>query len=420
MRSSVDPLRLRPFHADQPTDRTATAAGLGTWRTMMGDMPEPACWAEPNDTAIRLNDGRVLLAGGEDGRRMALFTSVVYDLPTGTGTRVAGRLETPRRLHTITKLQDGKVLVTGGVTGAATTPARGINSVELFDPAVGGGAWRTVASMNEPRFSHSATLLPDGSVLVAGGCSARSADTNRALRSAEIYSPATNTWTTVKPMTDIRFGHTAIPLTGGKVLVIGGVITIGRGQYAALGYCEIFTPGATPDKGTWAPTASLRTPRKGHQATALTDGSVLVTGGDVLTHSFSSIIDPYSLKTCERFRLDANGIGAWTVDADMPWGLSQHRAVLLPKSGKVLVIGGTDSGVFDVGYSDTILYTPGAAGAAGTWTIAANMAVGRWAMAAVGLPEDEVFVAGGIVRSGAAAPVFGESVLAATAEVYTP
>ncbi|KAA8877391.1 Kelch-like protein 17 [Nocardia colli] len=419
MRIHPDPLRLRPIPADRQFDRAA-AAVPGAWRTLPGTLPQAASWAEPNDTAVRLDDGRVLLAGGEDGRRTALFASMVYDVPTGVGTPIAGRMQTPRRLHTVTKLRDGKVLVTGGVTGAAATPARGINSVELFDPAVGGGAWRPVASMNEPRFSHSATLLTDGSVLVAGGCSARSADTDRALRSAEIYNPATNTWTTVKPMTDIRFGHNAIALTGGKVLVIGGVITIGRGQYAALGYCEIFTPGATPDKGTWAPTASLRTPRKGHQATVLKDGSVLVTGGDVITRSYSSIIDPYSLKSCERFRLDANGVGTWTADADMPWGVSQHRAVALPNSGKVLVIGGTDSGVFDVGYSDTILYTPGAAGAAGTWTIAANMAVGRWAMAAVGLPDDQVFVAGGISRSGAAAPVFGESALTSTAEVYTP
>ncbi|MFD6161349.1 Kelch repeat-containing protein [Nocardia sp. NPDC060256] len=420
MRSSVDPLRLRPFHAGQSTGPAAAAAAPGTWRTTVGDLLEPASWAEPNDTAIRLNDGRVLLAGGEDGRRNALASSVVFDLPEGTRSPVFIGMTHARRLHTVTKLADGKVLVTGGITGAVATPARGIDSAELFDPVPGGGGWRPVAPMHEPRFGHSATLLADGSVLVAGGCSARSADTNRALRSAEIYNPATDTWTVVtKPMTDIRFGHTAIAL-GNKVLVVGGVITIGRGQYAALGYCEIFTPGATPDQGTWAPTASLRTPRKGHQVTLLKDSSVLVTGGDVLTMSYSSIIDPYSLKTCERFRLDANGVGTWTADTDMPWGLSQHRAVPLPTSGKVLVIGGTDSGVFDIGYSDTILYTPGAAGAAGTWTVAANMSAGRWAMAAVGLPGDEVFVAGGITRSGAAAPIFGEHVVTSGAEVYTP
>ncbi|MEU7144801.1 kelch repeat-containing protein [Nocardia sp. NPDC046473] len=418
----VDRLRPRPspWHRPGTVENAAAAAAPGTWTTSAGPLPVPGFWAEPNETAVTLlSDGAILLAGGEDGRRNPLSLSARFDPAAGTWTATAKQLNVARRLHTSTRLADGKVLVTGGITGPVTVPARGTNATEIFDPA-NGGTWTAVASMNEPRFSHSATLLTDGTVLVAGGCSARSADTNRAVRSAEIYNPGTNTWTTVKPMTDIRFGHTAIALPGGKVLVVGGVITIGRGQYAALGYCEIFTAGTTPDKGTWAPTASLHTPRKGHQATALNDGSVLVTGGDVVSHSDSSIIDPYSLKTCERFRLDANGVGTWTADADLPWGLSQHRAVSLPKSGKVLVIGGTDSSVFDAGYSDTVLYTPGAAGAAGTWTVAANMAVGRWAMAAVGLPEDRVLVAGGIVRSGAAAPVIGENVLTATAEVYTP
>lgn len=420
MRLQADPLRPLRSNRLVGAEQETAAAISGSWTTTAGALPTPGFWAEPNDTAVTLSsDGTILLAGGEDGRRNPLSLSARFDPATATWAATTKQLGTARRLHSITRLADGKALVAGGITGPVAVPARGTNSAEIFDPA-NGGTWTTVAAMNEPRFSHSATLLTDGSVLVAGGCSARSADTNRALRSAEIYTPSTNTWTTVKPMSDIRFGHPAIPLPGGKVLVVGGVITIGRGQYAALGYCEIFTPGTTPDKGTWAPTASLITPRKGHQATLMKDGSVLVTGGDIVSRSYSSVIEPYSLSTCERFRLDANGGGTWKGDADMPWGLSQHRAVLLPASGKVLVIGGTDSGVFDAGYSDTILYTPGAGTAAGSWAITANMAVGRWAMAAVGLPQDRVLVAGGVVRSGAAAPVIGENALTATAEVYTP
>ncbi len=413
--------RLRPLPADRrpASEHAAAAAVTGSWAPTTGTLPVPGFWAEPNDTAVMSGDGAILLAGGEDGRRNPLALSARFDPASSSWTPTARQLNTARRLHSITRLADGKVLVAGGITGPMSVPARGMNSAEVFDPA-NGGTWTTVASMNEPRFAHSATLLANGSVLVAGGCSARSGDSNRALRSAEIYDPAGNTWTITKPMNDIRFGHPAIRLANNKILVVGGVITIGRGQYAALGYCEIYDPGAGPDTGTWSTTASLASPRKGHQATLLRDGSVLVTGGDLFSSSYTSTIQPYSQETCERFRLNGDGVGSWRADTAMPWGLSQHRAVLLPASGKVLVIGGTDSGVFDTGYTDTILYTPGADGAAGTWAVSASMAVGRWAMAVAVLPGDKVLVAGGIVRSGAAAPTLGEDLLTTTAEVYTP
>ncbi|WP_167769016.1 kelch repeat-containing protein [Nocardia sp. CS682] len=421
MRLPADPLRLRPFPSNRypAAENAAVAAISGSWAPTTGTLPVAGFWAEPNDTAVMSADGAILLAGGEDGRRNPLALSARFDPASSTWTATARQLNTARRLHTLTRLADGKVLVAGGITGPVTVPARGTNTAEIFDPANGGG-WTTVASMNEPRFSHSATLLADGSVLVAGGCSARSGDSNRALRSTEIYNPAANTWTVAEPMNDIRLGHPAIRLANNKILVVGGVITIGRGQYAALGYCEMYDPKTGPDTGTWSTTASLAAPRKGHQATLLKDGSVLVTGGDIPTSSYSSTIQPYSQETCERFQLNGDGVGGWRADTAMPWGLSQHRAVLLPTSGKVLVIGGTDSGVFDTGYTDTILYTPGANGAAGTWAISATMTVGRWAAAVAALPGDKVLVAGGVVRSGPAAPTLGEDLLTTTAEVYTP
>lgn len=406
----LDRLRPRAVQVD------AAAVTPGAWATMAGTLPTGGFWAQPNSTAVTLPDGHVLLTGGEDGHRNPLPQSVLLDPASGTWTLTAGQPQVARRLHAVSRFDDGRVLVTGGVTGRVSVPARGTDTAEMFNPA-NGGSWQAVASMNEPRFSHSATLLANGTVLVAGGCSARSGDTNRALRSAEIYDPATNKWTVVKPMTDIRFGHTALRLkNNNKVLVIGGAVVVGRGQYAALAYCEIFDPSTSPDKATWTPTASMRAPRKGHQAVSLNDGTVLAMGGDIPGMPYDGLITTYSLSSCERFTLDANGVGSWAPDTEMPWGLSQHRAVLLPTSGRVLVVGGTESSVFDMGYRDCLLYEP----AGRTWTPAALMTVGRWAAATAALPDDKVFVAGGVTRSGAAASIVGINDVTATAEVYTP
>jgi N-acetylneuraminic acid mutarotase len=210
-------------------------------------------------------------------------------------------------------------------------------------------------------------------------------------------------------MTDGRFGHPAIYLPAvRKVLVVGGIITAGRGQYAPLGYCEFYDV----DTQAWVPTGSLVSPRKGHQATLLNDGTVLASGGDIPSVLVDWTIQPYSQWTCERFNPVT---GAWSPDTDLPWGLSHHRAVCL-KSGKVVVVGGTDDGTFDIGYETAAVYDPGPK----TWTVATGMKTGRWAPAVAVLPGDKVLVAGGITRSGPAAPTVGESVCTDTSEVFTP
>ncbi|MEU0094820.1 kelch repeat-containing protein [Kribbella sp. NPDC006257] len=397
------PLRT-PRGATAGTEAVAEPAG--GWAPA-DPMPGTGFWAQPADVAVLLDTGSVLLAGGEDGRRNALNTASLFN-PVDKTWAPTGALQTSRRLHTMTKLAGGSVLVTGGVTGPLGSPVRGLASAELYEP--GAKTWSPVPDMHEARFSHSATLLPNGHVLVAGGCAERSSDTRRALASAEIYNPIERSWTKVKPaMTDGRFGHPAILLKGtSKVLVVGGIVPAGPGQYAALGYCEIYDF----DKDAWTPTGSLATPRKGHQATLLDNGSVLVTGGDIVgVLGQDWTISPFSQNSTERY--DPVG-GRWSPDTPMTWGRSHHRAVRLG-SGKVLVLGGTDDGTFDIGYRNAAVYDPRPK----TWADAGPMAVGRWAPAVLGLGGESVLVAGGIVRSGAAAPTIGEDLLTDTAEVYT-
>ncbi|MEV0171659.1 kelch repeat-containing protein [Streptomyces sp. NPDC050803] len=394
--------RASGFTADRP----AAPRAAGGW-TAAGDLPSAGFWAQPADAAVLLKDGRVLLAGGEDGRRTPTATTAVLDPATGTWT-TNDDMWTPRRLHTTTLLADGRVLAVGGIGRPPGGPAEGLATAEIHDP--GTGHWTPTGGLRQARFSHSATLLEDGRVLVAGGVTARPGPSLQTLPTAELYDPVTGQWTTTaRPMTDARFGHPAVPLGDGRVLVAGGVLAVGRGRYAALGYCETYDPAAD----AWSPTGSLASARKGHQATLLLDGGVLVTGGDMRGFRQDDwAFDPYSQWTTERYDPRA---GTWSTVADLPWGRSHHRAVRL-KSGAVLVIGGTDDASLAVGYQNAVLYDP----VADNWSAEFGTVEGRWAPAAVALPDGRAVAIGGLTRSGPAAPVDGEDEVTATTEIYHP
>ncbi len=132
----------------------------------------------------------------------------------GAGWSVTASMAVARSNHTATLLPNGKVLVAGGIDN--TTP---LASAELYDPA--SSTWSRTADMATPRHSHTATLLTNGKVLVAGGYS------NEYLTSATLYDPATNTWSSAGSMAFARASHTATLLPNGKVLVTGGYTTSG-------------------------------------------------------------------------------------------------------------------------------------------------------------------------------------------------
>ncbi len=122
-----------------------------------------------------------------------------------------GSLGTARHKHTATLLPDGKVLVVGGVGSSGY-----LASAELYDPAT--GVWSATGSLTTARYNHTATLLPDGKVLVVGGYGS-----SGYLTSAELYDPATGTWSTTGSLATARDKHTATLLPDGKVLVVGGL-----------------------------------------------------------------------------------------------------------------------------------------------------------------------------------------------------
>jgi hypothetical protein len=193
-----------------------------------------------------LSDGKVLVAGGADSQEHILQSAELYDPVSETWT-ATGNLVNARSSHTATLLPNGKVLVAGD-NGAAA------QSAELYDPAT--GSWTVTGNSLSLHSFDMATLLPNGKVLVTG--------------IVELYDPASGSWTPTGHFLTDRDSPSATLLPNGKVLVAGGL-----NNTVSLTSAELYDPAS----GTWTVTASLATGRYDHTSTLLTNGKVLVTGG---------------------------------------------------------------------------------------------------------------------------------------------
>ena len=178
-------------------------------------------------------------------------------------------------------LPNRQVLVTGGC-GLSS-----LASAELYDPAT--GVWTTTGSMATARWQHTATLLRNGRVLVAGGGDGH----GNSFSSAELYDPATGVWTATGSMATARGGHTATLLPDGRVLVAGG--------FNFLSSAELYDPAT----GMWTATGSMATGRSFPTATLLPNGQVLVAGGD-----YAAVARNYTIR-----RLGCGPrLGAWRLN----------------------------------------------------------------------------------------------------------
>lgn len=210
---------------------------------------------------VLLPDGRVLIAGGMSGTR-TLASSEIYDPRTGKWS-VTGTLALARSAAPAVLLNNGKVLLAGGCLNTCDEPSA---LAELYDPST--GSWSQTRSLNTARYFHTATLLQNGQVLVAGGCDSSNCATQTA--TAELYDPDTGTWSYTAALSDAPYRHTASLLANGQVLVAGGY---GAGKVLAT--TEIYDPGL----GTWSSAGDMEAPRYLHTATLLNDGTVMVVGG---------------------------------------------------------------------------------------------------------------------------------------------
>jgi hypothetical protein len=262
-------------------------------------------------TATLLADERVLVAGGEGGSASA--SAELYNPFTDTWS-ATGNMVTYRREHQAVALTDGRVLVMGG-----TNQYGMLASAEVYDPDT--GTWSATGSMARARRGFTATLLRDGRVLVVGGLinSGDKCVSTNCLGLAELYDPATGTWTSTGVMSTARGFHSAALLADGKVLVSGG----GK-DGAQSNTAELYDPAT----GTWTSTAGMLSPRRRHSLTVLPNGLVLAVGGhDMYTgnHSSAELYNPLT--------------GTWCTTGSMSQNRYEHTATPL-SGGRVLITAG--------------------------------------------------------------------------------
>jgi N-acetylneuraminic acid mutarotase len=236
-------------------------------------------------TSTLLPNGKVLVVAGSQSNRM-LASAELYD-PRTRRWSSAGTLITARSLHTATLLKSGKVLIVGG-SQVSPSYLGSLATAEIYDPQT--NSWALAASMHTPRSYHTATLLADGRVLVVGGIEAANDVTGTVLASAELYDPVTDTWTVAAPMPGARAKHVAVLLADDRVLIIGGT---GANYFAYSGYfrtAELYDPATD----SWSPAASMNYARINATGTLLPDGRVLVVGDDGVNEGTAETFDPQS------------------------------------------------------------------------------------------------------------------------------
>ena len=361
----------------------ALAVAVG-WFALRGWLPSPPDRTPAADilnragaTVTPLADGQFLVAGGlrvTGGAQTTLATAARYDPATDTWRSVAA-MATARWGHTATLLPDGRVLVAGGGTENRGYAA----SADLYDPRA--DRWSPAGSLATARQGHTATLLDDGRVLVVGGAAGQHSAEEGPFASAELYNPATNGWTPAASLARTRLGHTATRLADGQVLVVGG-----NSPFDAVPPAERYDPAAD----RWGDAGVPAFTRQGHRAALLPDGRVLVAGGETTTGVRQRAMSR-NARTIPDGELYDPVANAWRPTGALGTARSGHSLTVLP-GGAVLAAGGADN---DGRLLDTAeRYDP----ATGRWRDAGRLTTARSGHTAALLPGGEVLLLGGRTR----------------------
>jgi len=285
----------------------------------------------------------------------------------------------PRSGHSATLLQDGRILIAGGMRRNQDF----YRSVELYDPAT--GKFQLTGEMNIARVGHAAVLLHSGKVLIAGGWIGHGCTD-----SAELYNPATGRFTLIAKMTELRGRPAATLLANGDVLITGGADhpnTSGGTASAELFHATVQTFEAL---------GPMHAARISHTATLLRDGRVLVVGGR--GDSVTAVVDLYDPAT-KHFIQTGNMVTA----------RYKHTAGLLP-DGRVLVAGGSDDRDWSGSLSSAEIYDPGS----GEFSATSSLNDTRFKLPdeAAQLPSGQLLIAGGSKEVETYNPATGRFALA--------
>lgn len=341
---SLAPARIMYVIALALAASTLSFAASGTWSST-GTMVS----ARDGHTATILTNGKILAAGGTNNG-VALTSAELYNPAAGTWAST-GSMHTARSHARAILLSSGSVLIIGGCVNdclSATT-----NSAELYNPNT--GTFTATGSMVQARAEFGVTLLANGQVIVAGGCTAY--DANGCLSTttkAEIYDPTSGTWKSTSALRAARHAMTATLLASGKVLVAGGATSASD----ALNSTEIYDPTAK----TWTLGTKMVQARSDYASIMLGTGKVLFMGGEN--------INGVSIKNAELYDPTT---GKFTATGNMTATRVEHTAVLL-SNGNVLVSGGnnqTINGATPLASAE--LYNP----ATGTWSATGSMSNAR-------------------------------------------
>ena len=359
---SLAPARIMYVVALALAASTLSFAASGTWSST-GTMFS----ARDGHTATILTNGKILAAGGTNNG-VALTSAELYNPAAGTWAST-GSMHTARSHARAILLSSGSVLIIGGCVNDCLSAAT--NSVELYNPNT--GTFTATGLMVQARAEFGVTLLANGQVLVAGGCTAY--DANGCLSTttkAEIYDPTNGTWKSTHALRAARHAMTATLLASGKVLVAGGATSASD----ALNSTEIYDPTAK----TWTLGTKMVQARSDYASIMLGTGKVLFMGGEN--------INGVSIKNAELYDPTT---GKFTATGNMTATRVEHTAVLL-SNGNVLVSGGnnqTINGATPLASAE--LYNP----ATGTWSATGSMSNARAGHTSTVLHNGKVVNAGG-------------------------
>jgi hypothetical protein len=332
--------------ASTSLSQTATVAVTATELTVAGKL-STARWYH---TASLLPSGQVFIAGGMNDDYDFADPAELYD-PAAGKFHDAGPVS--RIEHSATVLANGDVLLAGGFAISNTGVYGPSNTADLRK--AGSGVIQPTGSMNSSRSNHSATLLQDGRVLLAGGATDSS---NKPTQTAELYDPATGKFTSAGNMATPRSGHSSALLRNGRVLIVGG---------GAAG-AEFYDPATN----TFLPAPGVSANRCYAVATLLADGSVLIAGGVDCSNTLLDTAEIYDPST-----------GQFTPTGKLVAAQAFGTATLLP-DGRVLIVGGNPSVLSQI-------YDP----TTGSFTFGPHLASSWSGKTATLLPDGSVLILGG-------------------------